>query len=614
MNVLRKFNYIFSRRQKAQTVGILVMIVIGSALELIGVSSVLPFINSIMQPEKLLGRSPYKEIYAALGMTDPVQFILLVIAALIVIYVLKNLYLILMYRMQYQYIYSNLRALSTRMMKSYLSQPYSFFLSRSSSELLRNINQDVADFFGVIQALVQLTTEGLTVLVLVVYLFIQDKSLTIAMGAALAILLLGFLHVYKKHLGRMGDRNRYYEAQVNKWIQQAFGGIKEVKVMNREDFFFRNYDKAYQGRVKSEYTYHTYISIPKPVMEASLIGSLLTAIALKLLHGTDAKYFIPTISIFAVAAIRLLPSFNRITEYLGTISYQSPAVNAIYHDLKEIDELNRRKGSGSSHSKTQEKAPCGNLPAEADRSPEDRAEEKPSSSVSAGGLHTAIRVKDLSFHYPSSDKLVLDHVNLTIHKNTSVALIGQSGAGKTTLADLILGVLEPTEGAVLADDRSIQDNLQGWHRTVGYIPQQIYLMDDTIADNIAFGVSWKDIDREKLNRAVERSQLGAFIRELPDGLETEVGERGVRLSGGQRQRIGIARALYNEPEVLVLDEATSALDNETETAVMESIDALHGEMTLIIIAHRLSTIRNCDVVYRVGDGKALQETNPNETS
>lgn len=577
MDEFRKLRYIFDHKQKVESVGILILIIIGSVVELLGVSTIQPFIKSIITPERLLLKSPYKEIYAIFHMENTTQLILFMILALIVVYVLKNVYLIVEYMLQYKYIYSNMRALSTKMMRCYLDQSYSFHTRKNSSELLRNINQDTADFFGTIQALVKLATEGLTVVVLVVYLFVQDPSITIAMGVALAFMIGVFMQLYKRRLVRLGDRNRYYEAQVTKWVQQAFGGIKEVKVMNKEDFFYDRYDKAFEGRVHSEYTYHTMIAIPKPVLEVACMSALLCAIAIKLLRGTDPQYFIATVSTFAIAAARMLPSFNRITEYLGTIMYQKPAITAIYNDLKEIDELNRERA------------------------------QRMDASAAKIPLERAIEIRDLSFHYPDGDRLILDHVTFDIKKNSSVAFIGASGAGKTTLADIILGVLEPTGGEVAADGANIQQHLNGWHQTIGYIPQTIYLMDDTIANNITFGVDPDSVDPDRLRRAVERAQLASFIDDLPEGLDTEVGERGVRLSGGQRQRIGIARALYNEPEVLILDEATSALDNETEAAVMESIDALHGEMTLIIIAHRLSTIQNCDLVYRIGDGKAVLE-------
>lgn len=577
-DLFHKLRFIFNRRQKWETLGLFAMIVIGTAFELLGVSMIQPLINAISETDKMMKKPFYQKIMLTLHLKTSLQLIICMLIMLVFIYIVKNVYLILMYRQQYKYIYSNMRYLSTKMMRSYLSRPYSYFIKKSSAELLRNINQDTADFFGVIQALVQLATEGMVVLALIIYLFIKDKTITICVGFLLGLFIFTFFRIYKLKLLEMGNRNREYETELNKWIQQAFGGIKEVKVQGKEDFFYRRYDDAFHERVKSEYTYHTMITIPKPLIEAIAIVALLGTAVIKILcFGTHLNYFIPTFSIFVIAAYRLLPSFNRITEYMGTIAYQKPAVSAIYQDLQEIEQYEFECTSG-------QKKEARALP-----------------------LHSGIQLRNISFRYPGHEKLILEHISFDIIKNTSVAFIGQSGAGKTTLADLILGVLTPVEGSICVDGESIIDNLDDWHKTVGYIPQNIYLMDDTIEANIAFGISEDEINQERLWRAIEKAQLLETIQELPDGLKTVVGERGVRFSGGQQQRIGIARALYNEPKVLVLDEATSALDTETEAAVMEAINALHGEMTMIIIAHRLSTIQNCDQVYRIGAGRAILE-------
>ena len=590
MDIFKKLNYIFDRKQKWQTLGLFALIVLGTVFELLGVSTVQPLINAIMDRDNLSKRGGiYTFVYHLFHLQNSTQLILVLMGLLIAVYVVKNVYLIFMYRQQYKYIYSNMRFLSTRMMKSYLSRPYSYFIEKSSAELLRNINQDTADFFGVIQAAVQLMTEGLVVCALILYLFIKDKTITVAVGVLLGLLILVFQKLYKKRLLRRGELNREYEAQVNMGIQQAFGGIEEVKVMNREEFFFREYDKAYQGRVHSEYSYHTMVAIPKPIIEAAAMGSMLGAAFLKIATGVNLAYFIPTLSLFVVAAYRLLPSFNRITEYMGTIAYQMPAVTAIYEHLREIEEEEEKRSAGSGETK----------------GAKSNADSLLTGTMGKIALGDGIRIKDLSYRYPNADRLVLNHLNLSIRTNTSAAFIGQSGAGKTTLADLILGVLEPSSGDILAGGARISDDLSRWHQTIGYVPQNIYLLDDTIEANIAFGIPKEQIDRARIEKAIDRAQLRKTIEELPEGTQTVVGERGIRFSGGQRQRIGIARALYAEPEVLVLDEATSALDNETEAAVMESIDALHGEMTLIIIAHRLSTIQNCDVVYEIADGKAV---------
>lgn len=577
MDVVRKLNYIFNTKQKVEIFWLFVIICIGSGLELMGVSVILPIINGIMAPDKMLEEPVYIWIYEKFHMTSVRPLIMLLLVSLIVVYVIKNAFLIYMYNKQYKFIFENQRVLADRMVKCYMSQPYLFHVSKNSAELLRNINEDTGNFFGASQAGIKLLTELMVCLVLGVYLLIKDKTITISVVCLLAIMLWLSVKVYKKNLVRMGARNRFYQMSLNKWVQQSFGGIKEVKILNKEKFFYDKYDEAYRGHAKSEYTYHTLLMIPKPIIETMCICGLLGAIAIKFWwRGADITYFVPILSVFAIAAFRLLPSFNRITEYLGTILYQKSAITSIYEDLKEIDELNAQKR-------------------------EKNKEEK------AIQFQNKIEIKDLTFSYPGAEKEVLKDLNLEIRKKSSVAFIGHSGAGKTTLADILMGLLKPAKGDVCVDGVSIFEGLNSWHQIIGYIPQTIYLMDDTIKNNIAFGIEEKEIDPARLKYAVEQAQLSQLIEELEFGLDTKIGEMGVRLSGGQRQRIGIARALYHNPEILVLDEATSALDNETEKAVMDAIETLHGKMTLIIIAHRLSTIKDCDYVYEIGDGKATQK-------
>ena len=310
--------------------------------------------------------------------------------------------------------------------------------------------------------------------------------------------------------------------------------------------------------------------IPKPVMETISISGLLLIVCVKVALGTEALSFIPTISVFAVAAFRMLPSANRIAEYLSRIMFSKAAIDAIYHDLKEIDRLMESMKTIKDTEKIL--------------------------------FQKEIRVDNITFSYPNTEKHVFSHASLTIPKNKSVAFIGPSGQGKTTLADIILGLLEPQEGSVLVDGTDIRRGMHAWNKKLGYIPQTISLLDASIRDNILFGIEKEKVNEERLQEAIKEAQLKEFIDTLEEGLDTVIGEGGVRLSGGQRQRIGIARALYHNPEVLVLDEATSALDNDTEAAVMEAIDYLAGSKTLIIIAHRLSTIQNCDLVYKIEEG------------
>ena len=537
-------------------------------LELLGVTAIMPFIEVVMNPESIQRKWYLNILYSMFDFQSDVSFMLFLAAALIAIYIVKNLYLCIMYNLQYQFTFSNQRKLAYRMMDCYMRQPYSFHLSHNSADLIRNVSNDTNMMFVGILALLQLITETLVCITLIIFLFIQDKTITIGVTVIIGLFLLFFAKGFKRYFSRIGNEDREYNAGITKWLLQSFGGIKETKILDREDFFLNNFDYNYKNYASCERKYRFLQVAPRPIMEAVCVSSLLVVVAFKLLRGTHSVYFISTLSVFAIAAFRLLPSINRVTNYMSVIMFNKPAIDAVYKDLKRIEELENSKVMKNT------------------------AEEPLT-------LKKAIKVEKLSFKYPNAENYVLHNINFEILKNKSTAFIGPSGAGKTTLADIILGALEPTEGSVLVDDVNIQEHMSAWHKNLGYIPQSIYLMDDTIKNNIAFGINREEIDESKIWKALEQAQLKGFIKSLDKGLDTEIGEGGVRLSGGQRQRIGIARALYNDPEVLVLDEATSALDNETESAVMEAIDRLSGTKTLIIIAHRLTTIRNCDIIYEV---------------
>lgn len=580
-SMLKKINFIFTKKQKKRLALMFIVILIGAFMELVGVAAIIPFMEMILSPGTIEQQRYIGTIYRMLSVQSPKHFIIISAIVLILIYILKNGYIALMYNLQYRFTYNNQRRLSTRILKAYMQQPYLFHVSHNSAELMRNISTDTTMFFQAVLGTLQLMTEICVCGVLGVFLMYTDKTITIGVVTLMILFLLVFLKKFKKQLSISADQSRYYTAGLTKWLQQSFGGIKEIKVLSREKYFKDNYDADYYGFVKSQREYMLFQIIPRPVMEAVCMSGILLVIAFKMYMGVDSKYFITTLSAFAVAAFRMLPSFNRIASNLSIIMFNKASVDAVYEDLKQVENL----------MEIQQNAPS-----------EERLKYKES-----------IIVKDVCFTYLGTDAEVLCDVNLRIPKNRAVALIGPSGAGKTTLADIILGVLHPTGGSVMVDGIDIFEHLRGWQQNLGYIPQNIYLMDDTIRNNIAFGVPENEIDDEQIKRVIKEAQLDGFIQTLPDRLQTVVGELGVRLSGGQRQRIGIARALYTDPEILVLDEATSALDNDTETAVMEAIEHLSGSKTMIIIAHRLTTIRNCEIVYEVKNGTAILQKTPVES-
>ncbi len=574
--MIKQFRYIFNRKQKAGLLLLLIAIIVGTFLELAGVTAIMPFIDVVMNPETIDRKWYLKIPYESLNFQNTTVFIIFVAVVLIAVYILKNVYLCFMYYAQYRFTYDNRRKVATRMLNAYLKQPYSYHRIHPSSELMRNISTDTERMFDCVLSILQLFTEGCVCVVLVVYLFIMDKSITIGVGAILSLFLLVFYRGFKKYLNHVGNENRKYAARITQWLQQSFGGIKEAKILEREDYFLNQFDYNYKKSASYDRKYRFLQVAPRPIMEMVFVAAILAVIIVKLLNGTQSAYFVSTLSVFAIAAFRLMPSMNRITNYMSVLMFTKGSVEKVYHDLQEVERLEKNK------------------PVEtADVSLE---------------LKKEIQIRNLSFRYPDASENVLENISFTIPKNRSIAFIGPSGAGKTTLADIILGVLEPTAGQICVDGIDIQNCMSAWHKNIGYIPQSIYLMDASIRENVAFGIPEEQIDETCLRRALEEAQLKEFVDSLPEGLDTVIGESGVRLSGGQRQRIGIARALYNDPDVLVLDEATSALDNETEKAVMDAIDRLAGNKTLIIIAHRLTTITNCDVIYEVKDRQIKRVT------
>lgn len=575
--MIKKINYVLDRRQKINLCILLVIIFIGAFVELLGVSAVMPLIDVAMKPETIGEKWYFVLISKYTGFTEPNQMILFLAVLLIVIYILKNAYVIVMYSLQYRFVFNNQQRLSVRMMKSYMHQDYLFHISKNVAEFQRNIINDINGFFTVALNALQFLAEFSVSVVLVIFLLVQDWVSTVAVATLLFLFMGLFTIFFRKVLVKIGEESRQANVQVTKWLFQAFSGIKEIKVANRETFFIANYDRSYKDCARAQRQQSVLTYLPKPVMETVCICSLMLAMIIKItVLKSDIASFVTTLSVFAVAAFRMLPSFNKITGYISGMMFNKPAIDAVYKDLMEIEQLMVQKTE----------------------------EQIDTQKVS---LTTAIELKNVSFRYPQSDRWILKEANLGIKKNTSVAFIGASGAGKTTAADLILGILQPEEGIITINGTEIKKCMASWHEAIGYIPQTIYLMDDSIRANVAFGIPDSEIDDAAIEKALREAQLDQFVHTLPDGVNTMIGDRGVKLSGGQRQRIGIARALYRNPSVLVLDEATSALDNDTEKEVMEAIDGLHGTRTLIVIAHRLSTIRKCDKIYEVGNGGFIEK-------
>ena len=570
--MVKKLRYVFDRKDKMKLVGLAILMIIGSVLELLAVAVFNPFIEVLMQTSSIEDDSFLKLFFAHIHLNGIEQYLVVLSALIAVIYLVKNIYLSFLQNVILSFSYTTRMNLATRLLTTYMNEPYTFHLSKNIAEMQRCLQSDTSQFMSLINSCLQLTVEMVTCLALAAYLFHTSHSITVVIGVLLLLCIGLFFMISKKVSSRLGRQNENYNAKLFQWINQTLGGIKELKILQREENFIDSYKTNYKKLIWGARVNELIAALPKYIVETVAMVGLVFAIIIKLLFGHGAlETFIPQIAVFAVAAFRLLPSVGRVNAYINSIMYNKASLDMIYDDLKEIDS---------------------------EPVQEIEWQEKKEKWIFTKG----VTVEHVSYHYPDSDVEVLHDISLEIPKGKTVALIGPSGAGKTTLADIILGLLPPVSGVVRMDQHNVYENLRSWREKLGYIPQSIYLSDDTIRNNVAFGIYEAQIDDNAIWKALEKAQLKEFVQGLEKGLDTYVGDRGVRLSGGQRQRSGLARALYHDPEILVLDEATSALDSSTEQAVMESIESLQGLKTMIIIAHRLTTIKNADLVYEVSGG------------
>lgn len=569
--LLHKLGYIFNKKDKRRIVLLLFALIIGSLLELLAVSVFTPFVKIIMNPDTIQDMWYLKIVYDLFGFQTTKGFLTFFSGCIIIIYIVKNVYLIIEKSCVFKFSYNTQMRISKRLLITYMKAPYTFHINMNMATLQRSLQEDTNYFMQVILYFFELITEIVTSMVLGIFLLIISKTITISVLILLALCVGFFLLLIKNYTRNLGKENQMLRGKIYQWMNQALGGIKEIKILGREQYFSDEYGKYYTKYARGLRINRIISALPKYIVEAVCMTGLLLAMIVKMFFGeADIIYYIPQFAVFAVAALRLMPSVGKINEYTTNMLYALPSVDLVYHDLTEIELYEEKEYT---------------------------------EEIEDWALTEGIHVENVTYSYPNVEEPVIKNADFVVPKGKTVAFIGTSGAGKTTMVDIILGLLEPQSGKVMADKINVHEKPKTFHTQVGYIPQEIYLSDDTIRNNIAFGVKEEEIDDEAVRIAVEKAQLGEFMESLPQGMETIVGDRGVRLSGGQRQRIGIARALYHDPEILVLDEATSALDNDTEAAVMEAIEKLHGEKTMMIIAHRLTTIRNADIIYEVADGK-----------
>ena len=581
--LLKKISYIFDRKQKVQ-LGILgVMIFIGGLLETLGVGAMIPVVTALLTPETLkeyVDKYPIlQQICDMLGIQSVGQMTTALLLALMAIYIIKNLYLVYLVYRQNTFITQSRNQMISRVMGEFLNRPYEQYLGADIPTVFRITDSDIPQTFSLMLAMLQLASEVVVSGLIFIVLLCTDIFMTLFIMVLFGVMTLVIVKVFKPKLNKIGAKNQAIQSRIAKWRIQAIYGLKDVKVLNREEFFVRNYYETGKVGANVGRTYAVMNNIPRLLIETVFIVGVLTFIIIYMKGGGNVASMVSTLAAFGVAAMRVLPSVNRINTYITEISYNQPSLDFVYQNLQE--------GMKTDAMLAQRKA----------YSQKEKLE-----------LKDKIELNHISFHYPDSDKNIFTDAHMEVPKGKSVGIMGTSGAGKSTIVDILLGLLHAQEGEITCDGVDIFKNYESWLAQIGYIPQSIYLIDESIRDNIAFGIDADKIDEKRIWEVLEEAQLKEFVEELPNGLDTTIGDRGVRLSGGQRQRIGIARALYHDPEILVFDEATSALDNDTEAAVMDAVNSFHGKKTMIIIAHRLNTIEKCDILYKVEEGKLIQTT------
>ncbi len=579
----KKLFFLFDRRTKVQMAFLLVPITAVSVLEMASVGVLFPVLQVLTYPERLAAMPVVGDLYRGLTPGDPGHFLIIASIAVALFFLAKNVALLFLIYFQNRFVAGKLAAFMTDLFGFYMRRSYGFFLGRNTADFQRNVTYATTNaFYNGLLALLHLSLETATVAFICVLLLIIDP-----VPALLTAFLLGastfLLHTkMAPHLADWGWQNNFLKKEMLQWISQSVGAIKETKILGNEDFYVARF-----GEESNKYTHYqsyaqSYSAVPRIFVESLIIVILFAAIAGFLMSQRDMGELVPMLGVYGAAALRVMPSLNRILQYAAQMKLAGSAVDIIYDDLSGLDE-------GAIEALHAHMTGAGGEATGTEPPPFPFAHE--------------IRVQALDYDYPGAPAPTLTGIDFTIRKGESIGLVGASGSGKTTLADILLGLLPPTRGRVLVDDGDISDNLPGWRRRLGYVPQSIYLTDDTLGHNVALGVRDPDIDSGRVLGALHMAQLEDLVDSQPGKLETMIGERGIRLSGGQRQRIGIARALYLDPDILILDEATSSLDGATEQEISKAIESVSREKTLIVIAHRMNTVRKCGRLLFLKEGR-----------
>lgn len=576
--IIKELNAILTNSQKKKAVLLFGIILVSSWFELLGVTSILPFMQAIVTPDVIMNNRYFKPFIHMFNISNSKELMVLLALFLILIYIVKNAYMLFASFIQFSFSTRVVKELAVKMLRSYMGREYTFFLDTNSAEILRGCNGDVDSVHIIIENIFSILTQSLNILFIGIFIIYTDPAISIS-----TIILMGFIAMIvvlllKPVMKRMGEKSMQAQSSKNKAVTQTVMGVKELFVMQRKELFIKEYERAADDYRRLSRNFSFLNSTPDRILEGICVSGLIGIVVIRLMADVDMMAFMPKLGVFAMASFKMLPAVGKISSCMASTMYQLPMLENVYSNVMEAEKY---------------------------ESEQKKIVQREGKGAGVREFKTQLSVKNVYWQYKGQNKAVLENAEIDITKGESVALIGPSGAGKTTLSDIILGLLHPQKGGVYMDGIDVHAIPDEWAKIVGYVPQTVFLIDDTVRSNITFGLQVND--DKKVWEALEKAQLREFVEKLPNGLDTVVGERGVKFSGGQRQRIAIARALFNDPEILVLDEATAALDGETENAVMEAIDSLKGKITLIIVAHRLTTIRNCDKIYEIADGRAREK-------
>lgn len=580
MGLAKKIFSILNPIERKKAYVLIFLMLLGIVFETLSIGLIIPMISVLMTKDAKSYLYLFPDAVSSwLNTYSHIQLILAFLFFMVCVYILKAIFLSFLAWFQTVFAYGIQARVSKQLLSSYLHQPYCYHLQKNSAQLIFNTTS-LPNFLaaGILHGASLMTEAFLVLFICLLLLKVEFTGTLIAIGL-LSIFAYTLHKIIGKNATSWGRTYALHEGMRIQKIQQALGGIKEILVLRRANSFIDSYDSDNKkSHVVAGYQVISQ-NISRLILEAVAIVSVMGLIVFMLLSGNSSTIVIATVSLFAAAAFRLMPSANRIIQSLQTLRYHSSHISDLYNEIFAL--------------------PIG------------KSLSTPNADISTP-FKTSIQLEEVSFTYPGSNQLSLNNINLTVNKGQAIGIIGPSGSSKSTLIDLLLALFEPQSGKFTVDGEPVQGNLLGWRKLIGYVPQSIYLSDETLLQNIAFGISLDAIDEGLVWDALRAAQLSEYVRSLPLGLMTIIGERGVRLSGGQRQRIGIARALYHGPEVLILDEATSALDGATEQEVISAINGLHGVKTIIMVAHRLSTVSNCDWIYQLDNGVIVEQGKPSD--